>query len=280
MRIFRAEKLCRHLDALHSLEAMLVNLTMQGQGGEGLTADGRRRLIEAVGDLQRECETDALEACANAASNATFYLKSHGVDVSGARVTLNRLKSDVFHALSIRTFLSVSDDRIGCVDNDKPFGDRVYDAFPSARKEITEAYNCLAAECATAAVFHLMRAAEMGLRALAFDRAVKIFPNKRTMVELPLELASWDQVIKELEEAELAIEGYPKTLARQQQFDFYHGANMQFRAFKNVFRNSLMHTRDSFDRDEATSVSHKVGEFMQVLASKIREGEQTPTIWI
>ena len=41
-----------------------------------------------------------------------------------------------------------------------------------------------------------------------------------------------------------------------------------------------MHSRESYDRDEATSLSHKVGEFMQILASKIREGNQTPTIWV
>jgi hypothetical protein len=99
------------------------------------------------------------------------------------------------------------------------------------------------------------------------------------MFEIPLELATWDQLIVELEEAERAIQGFPQTLAREAQFAFYHGALMQYRAFKNVFRNSIMHTRDSYDRDEALSVFNKVKEFMGILASRIKENERTPTIW-
>jgi hypothetical protein len=280
MRTFHADFVCFLMDQLHGEEGRLALLKIGGQGGAELTKEVRERLIELVGQLRELCQRDDLQACADAAGNASFYLKSNGVDVSSARVTLNRLKSDVLANLSQRSFLSIADDRIGCVDNEKPFGDSVYHAFPPAQVDLKEAYNCLAAECSTAAVFHLMRAAEIGLRALAFDRAVKIFPNKKTMVELPLELASWDQIIRELEDAELAIENYPKTIARQKQFDFYHGANMQFRAFKNVFRNNIMHSRDSYDRDEAMSLTHKVGEFMQILASQIREGLQTPNIWV
>jgi hypothetical protein len=99
------------------------------------------------------------------------------------------------------------------------------------------------------------------------------------MFEIPLELATWEQLIRELEEAEKVIQGFPQTLAREKQFDFYHGALMQYRAFKNVFRNSIMHTRDSYDRDEAMSAYNKVKEFMKILASRIKEDVRTPTIW-
>ena len=44
---------------------------------------------------------------------------------------------------------------------------------------------------------------------------------------------------------------------------------MQFRAFKNVFRNQIMHTRDSYSRTEATGVFDRVRHFMQILARRI-----------
>ena len=43
----------------------------------------------------------------------------------------------------------------------------VFNAFPSANNDILEASNCLALERGTATVMHLMRVAEVGLKALA-----------------------------------------------------------------------------------------------------------------
>jgi hypothetical protein len=124
-----------------------------------------------------------------------------------------------------------------------------------------------------------MRAAEIGLRTLGYDRRVKVFKNKKTLLQIPLTLASWDQIIKELEEAEDAIQGFKQTKAREAQFEFYHGAMMQIKRFKNVFRNRVMHTRESYERGAALDAVKQVADFMKILASKIKEGERTPVRW-
>ena len=49
-------------------------------------------------------------------------------------------------------------------------------AFPSAKKEIEEGVDCHALEHHTASVFHMMRVAELGMRALARERQVS-FPK-------------------------------------------------------------------------------------------------------
>jgi hypothetical protein len=118
-----------------------------------------------------------------------------------------------------------------------------------------------------------MRAAEYGLRALAWDRRVKIPKNK------PIELASWEDIIKKLEEAEAAIQDYPRTLAREAQFVFYHGAMMEFKRFKNKFRNRIMHTREDYDTHQAQSAFTHVREFMIILSSRISEAKRAPIIW-
>ena len=176
--------------------------------------------------------------------------------------------------LKKQNFLYVKPDRTGYVDNNELFGPEVKAAFPSAAFDIREAGNTLAAECCTATVFHLMRAAEYALRALAVDRQI-VLPKKGV-----LDLATWEDIIKKLEDAELAIQGFPKTLAREKQYEFYHGDMMEFKRFKNVFRNAVMHTRDEYDRDKAYSVFVHVQDFMQILASKISEKTSTPMVWI
>ena len=55
---------------------------------------------------------------------------------------------------------------------ERPFGDAVFDAFPSARFDIPEAGTCLAVGCNVAAAFHLMRVAEVGMRELGKDRPI------------------------------------------------------------------------------------------------------------
>jgi hypothetical protein len=124
-----------------------------------------------------------------------------------------------------------------------------------------------------------MRVAEIGLRVLAFDRDVHVMKNARTAFEIPLELATWDQMVRELETAESEIQGFPQTLARERQFQFYHGALIQYRSFKNVFRNQIMHARERYDRFQALSAYHSVKNLMQILASEIKEGVRTPKIW-
>jgi len=159
------------------------------------------------------------------------------------------------------------------VNNDQLFGKPVADAFPSAVPDIQEAGNCLSVGCYTACVFHLMRVAEYGLRALAHDRRITVAKKK------PVALATWDDVLKELEDAENLIRGFPRTKAREAQFDFFHGAMMELKRFKNKFRNRIMHSRQSYDMYQARSTFDHVKAFMEILASRISENKRTPVVW-
>jgi hypothetical protein len=194
-------------------------------------------------------------------------------DASTFAAELGHLKVAIDKDIKKYRYLQVMPDRFACLDPSSFFGTEVYAAFPNASYDLAEAGNALAVELHTAAVFHLMRTAEYGLRALARDRRV-ILPRKEI-----LELATWEAIIKQLEDAEAAIQSYPKTLAREAQFDFYHGAMMEFKRFKNKFRNCIMHTRRNYDRDQAHSALTHVCAFMKLLASRISETKRTPRIW-
>jgi len=96
-----------------------------------------------------------------------------------------------------------------------------------------------------------------------------------------MELATWEDLIRRLEESEKKIHTYPATVIREDQYAFYHGALMEVRRFKNVFRNRVAHARVDYDRYEALSVFTHVQGFMTLLASKISENSAPlPEIWV
>jgi len=150
-------------------------------------------------------------------------------------------------------------------DGDKAlFGDDVHQHFKSARAEIRDAGNCLAAGLNTAAVFHLMRVIELGMRALAKQLRVA-----KARGDVPLELATWEAVIQALEAKTSGR--FPRTQKGQRDLDFYKGLLIDFRAFKDFWRNKVMHARIDYDQDTARSAFDHVRAFMRRLATRVTE---------
>lgn len=140
--------------------------------------------------------------------------------------------------------------------------------FPSIVKEIEHGVDCYAMEHNTACGFHMMRIAEVGMRALARERQVS-FPDK------PLEWAEWENIIDQIESK--AKVGMPA--ARGPQKDaakaFYTNAVAQLRAFKET-RNRIMHVRVGFDELDALRAVTQVRDFMNGLSLKIGEKTRHP----
>ena len=199
------------------------------------------------------------------------------IDVAEFQTHIEHVRESIERELKDHAYVHVDPERAPTCFKRNLFGTDVGKAFPKARYDIQEAGKCFAVGANTAAVFHLMRVAEFGLRALAYDRRVKL-PKKAT-----LDLATWEDIIRQLETAEVAIHGFPKTLAREAQYEFYHGAMMEYRSFKNVWRNRFTQTRGDFagenGGDRARKAMAHVGEFMKILASTITESKRTPIVW-
>jgi hypothetical protein len=85
---------------------------------------------------------------------------------------LGHVQGALTEQLSDIRFFALVKDRAAYYENIDLFGRQAADAFPSAGSDILDALRCMALELNTAAVFHLMRVAEFGLRALARDRGV------------------------------------------------------------------------------------------------------------
>jgi hypothetical protein len=144
--------------------------------------------------------------------------------------------------------------------------------FPSIREEVDAATDCYALAYNTASVFHSMRIAEYGLRALARERSVT-FPKH------PLEWAEWQTILEQIEKrVRTAISSMSRGPSKDAASAFYSGALGQFHAFKDVYRNAVMHVRRNYDELDALRAINQVRDFMNGLSSKIGEKTRRPIL--
>lgn len=147
------------------------------------------------------------------------------------------------------------------VDSPHLFGERVRAAFAEARDDIQDAGNCLAVGLETAGVFHMMRAVEHGMRALANGVGVKVD-------KLPLQYQEWHPVIAQIEKASEEIERWGKGVELTHAREYFHRLVADLYSFKDDVRNVTMHTRKTYNAQEALGVKNRVNEWFNILASK------------
>jgi hypothetical protein len=146
--------------------------------------------------------------------------------------------------------------------------------FPSAKADAAAGVDCWALGHNTASIFHFMRAAERGLRALAKERQVTLKKDK------PLEWGQWQDIIRE---TRIRFEEIGKTApagaSKDEALAFYGGALAHLEWFKDKYRNPTSHVRDvDYDERDAESAMDRVREFMAGLASKLDENAK-PIRW-
>jgi hypothetical protein len=138
------------------------------------------------------------------------------------------------------------------------FGLKVNTAFPSCVDEIRNAGNCYALEQDDACVFHCMRVLELALRVLAKELGV-------TFAGM-LDLQNWQNIIENIESEIKKLEKLPKGKYKSETLKLFSQAAMQFRWFKEAWRNHVMHGRDVYDAGKAYSILGHVKELVQALA--------------
>lgn len=136
-------------------------------------------------------------------------------------------------------------------------------AFPDIRSDVFHAADCYASCHDTASVFHSMRIAEYGLRALAKERKIKLPKNKQ------IEWATWQDIIGALDTEIKVIGGKKAGPAKDAALEFYSGARADLNGFKDEYRNLVMHVRATYDEYQALRAFTVVHAFMERVAAKI-----------
>lgn len=135
--------------------------------------------------------------------------------------------------------------------------------YPSARDDVSEACRCYALGRYTACVFHCMAILQTGLYALAADTGA--------VLKYPVELAEWCAIIQAIEDRIKPLTNQPRSAARDDRMTFLSECAVQFRYFKDAWRNHVAHMRETYDRDQAHSILLHVRDFMEKLATRIPE---------
>jgi|ERR1700722_11876077 len=148
---------------------------------------------------------------------------------------------------------------------------KVFSAFPDTAFEAFSAIDCYALQHHTASVFHSMRIAEHGMRALAKERRIRLPKNK------PLEWGTWQEIIRALDEQIKLIGMKRAGKSKDAALEFYSGARADLNGFKDEYRNAVMHVRERYDEFQALRALTKVHAFMERLASKIDQKSQRIT---
>jgi len=140
------------------------------------------------------------------------------------------------------------------------FGITVAVHFSAANGDIEQAGKCYALGRNTAAVFHLMRVMEIGLRALGKSL------NDSTLD--PQRNPSWETILKRCDK-ELALDINKRCPEWQKDDSFYSTATANLRAVKNAWRNPTMHVERNYDEEEALDVMNAVKGFIKHLATRL-----------
>jgi hypothetical protein len=232
--------------------------------GLGSTFDGdiKAQLAQALGQLKEFCYALDLNQSLSRLNQLEFELIGSRLNAEVA-TELHGLRMSILDEASDRKFAFIPKDKVAFFEQEALFGNAVNDAFPSAAAEIKDAGNCLASDLHTAAVFHLMRVAEWGLRSLAKHLKVK--------VKGQLEYADWGNVLGAINKKLTAAEGKPRGKKKSAELEFYRLMESELNTLKDVWRNNVMHTRGRYNHGDSLGVYLRVSEFMQRMAERVSE---------
>jgi len=193
-----------------------------------------------------------------------------------------QVESDINHVVAMirsdahsATFVQVPHAFRSRLNNDGPFGSQVADAFPSACTDLREAFNCIAADCNTAAVFHFMRAVEWALRALATDlgfRQLRVQKKSGKRKYVPLSHLEWEKILDQLQlKVDKRVEQMRPGKRKQAFQQFYYPSLQEIRAMRDAWRNHVMHSRSEYTADDANAIAGHVERLMTRLATRVSE---------
>jgi hypothetical protein len=198
-----------------------------------------------------ECQKLGLQVAADAAGSF-----KNARTTQDLKNTLTFVRDAMAIGLNRRKFFEPEPKYAQYFENPKLFGNEVFNAFPSANDDITEAGTCLALERATACVMHLMRATEVALKAIAASIGVG-------------QQGDWGAYIRETyKELEKQVRAAG---ARTADHQFYAEAAAQIDNVKRAWRNPSMHVDKSYSQPRAEEILLATKSLMSHLAARISE---------
>jgi hypothetical protein len=185
------------------------------------------------------------------------------------RTEIEGIRSSLGKEIDKKQLAFVPDGRTKYFEQAALFGELANKMIPDAAEDIRQAGNCMAFELNTAAVFHLMRVTEFGLRALAVSLGVTKIGVRE------LEFQTWSAIIEEINpKIETKLKSLNKVSIDRTEDEArarYRGLLKDFQYLKDSERNPFFHVRKHYDGNtpETEGVYLHIQEFMRRLAEII-----------
>jgi hypothetical protein len=162
------------------------------------------------------------------------------------------------------TLFYLPSDKMSFYQKTELFGLEFKTNFPKANVEVIEAGNCIAFARHTAAIFHLMRALEIGIFSLFTFLGINL-PEKDGDKNWNCYFRIIKEKIAENDKSKAADTGW------QTDKEFAQKALAFFESVRNPLRNSTMHVDVTYDEGGAEMVFNSIKGFMQHLATRLKE---------
>jgi hypothetical protein len=208
---------------------------------------------DILSKLDQECELLELGITRRIIDDLQGRLRS--LDMMALGLGVREVRRVLHHELQSKTFMYIPQDKIKYFNDARSlFGRETLDRFPSVIVEVEEAGKCYAAGRDTAAVFHLLRITEAGLKAAAKALSIPTDTNR-----------SWDSLLKKITSA-VQVQH-----SRDEWTEFYTDLVARLHAVKDAWRNPTMHIEKVYGSEQALDIFNGVSSFMRHLATKLLE---------
>jgi hypothetical protein len=172
---------------------------------------------------------------------------------------IRELINNIIIELSSPWFLMIPANQRWQYEQTQPvFGSAVAQVFSEASADIEAAGRCFALDEWTACVFHLMRSLEHALRKMA--ATVGLPPDA-------MAYENWRSIIDQIESKIRELEKTRKSAEKVETLRLFSDAAVQFRYFKDAWRNHVSHSRVSYDQHTAPPIWLHVKLFMEQIAT-------------
>jgi hypothetical protein len=249
-----------HLEALRNDARLLGTFDNYSYSGpRKVDSTKREDMIACLKEIRTECENLDLTHTPSLISFAESEVQRKGDKYTYTDILkdLDTLSFSFANELRRNSCFRIANEKDKYFQNHDLLGPKVSTAFPLCSREIKNAANCYALEQNEACVFHSMCALESALHVLANELGVTFSGN--------LDLQNWQPIIENIESEIKKLEKLPRGRDKSDRLKFLSGVAMQFRWFKDAWRNHIMHGRDVYDEGKALSILSHVRELMQAL---------------
>lgn len=189
---------------------------------------------------------------------------------------LDELKGRILHEMEITpVVLRIRREKVDYFQNTAPFGNLVFERFPSASFDIEEASKCFALARYTACVMHLQKVMETGL--IAFFRRLRLLG---LIEEMGKKKPNWGNFLTPVREEirerskndkDPTKKDKSKKWKSAAQKEFCEDVHPFLEAVRTAWRNSSMHAGSKYDEEVSEHIYSAVKGFMCFLASHLDE---------